>query len=172
MSDFFKKLSELNDYNEWATIFDWLFDDKKFKYWTSGYVGSLTKKIKRLQGIGNNNYTYDTYSNIEFPSINESKTLEILMVKGNGEGKDIIRHVRNSIAHGNASISKLNGTPYIEIIDKNKNGMQTAYIFFPLEYIEKIYELYKDVEKSKNNQIKKDRKIKKSRNIKALSYSA
>lgn len=166
MSDFFKKLAELNNYNEWAAIFDWLFDDNKFKYWTSGYVGSLTKKIKRLPYIGNNNYAYDTSSKIAFPKITISKSVKILMIRGDSEGKDVIRHMRNSIAHGNAFICMQNGTPYVEITDHNRKGMQTAYMFFPLEYIKTIHKLYKDVEKSKNNQVKKNTKRKK------LLYSA
>ncbi len=151
MSTLFEKLVEEGIYSEWASLLDWLFDDKKFTNWSSGYVGSLSKKIKRLNGFGKNNYIYDTYKNISYPGNSSRKSIKVVMTKGNGETKDLVRHIRNGIAHGNSTLIKNNGKLNIEIMDYNTSGQQTAYIYIPIDYITKIHALFKEVEKSKNN---------------------
>ena len=141
--------------NEWALLLDWLFNDNKFDHWSSGYVGSLSKKIKRLDNLGKSNYVYDTYKNLSYPNIGFNKTVKIVMTKSNGEAKDLIRHIRNGIAHGNTNVYKTKGKLFIEITDYNKRKQQTAYIYIPIEYVTRIHTLFKEVEKSKNNDNKK-----------------
>jgi len=151
MSKLFEKLVEEGIYSEWAQLLDWLFNDNKFDNWSSGYVGSLSKKIKRLNGFGKNNYIYDAYKNISYPQKNSQKSIKVVMTKGSGEAKDLVRHICNGIAHGNSTLIKNNGKPYIEIIDYNRSGQQTAYIYLPIGYVTEIYALFKEVEKSSNN---------------------
>lgn len=155
MSNFFNRLVNEGLYNDWASLLDWLFDDNRFQNWSSGYVGSLTKKIKRLPLIGDKTYFYGSAKNINFPTNRTTKDLLIMMTKGDGEAKDLIRHIRNGIAHGKAALFKQNSRLYIEIVDFSKNGNQSAYLCIPIDYINKIHKLYQDVKKSKDKSQKR-----------------
>ena len=148
MAKLFDRLVNEGLYNEWASLLDWLLDDSRFEKWSSGYVGSFTKKIKRLDGIGDNTYFYDSARNLRFPLKNDPKRLLIMMCMGDSEGKDLVRHIRNGIAHGKATISKYNGILYIEIIDYSKLNVQSAYMYMPVNFINQIHKIYTDVEKS------------------------
>lgn len=155
MSKLFNTLVSESLIIKWAEMLDWLFDDERFsdkKGWTSGYIGSFTKKVKKLPGIGKNNYSYEAIKNLSFPS-SKFKNIQIVHSKGEGEGKDLIRHIRNGIAHGKTEIKKEKDILYIEILDYNKKGEQTAFICIPLNHILEIYNVYREVEKSKNSSI-------------------
>ena len=149
MGRFFERLVDEGLYNEWALLLDWLFDDYRFSNWSSGYVGSLTKKIKRLPYLGKESYIYDIAKNIQFPD--NMNHICIMMTKGDSESKDLIRHIRNGIAHGKSKVYKKDQELYIEICDYTTKGMQSAYIFIPLEYIGQIHKLYLDVKKAKEH---------------------
>lgn len=151
MAKLFDRLVNEGLYNEWASLLDWLLDDSRFRNWSSGYVGSFTKKVKRLPHIGSNTYFYDRANNLSFPSKDSTKKFLIMMCKGDSEAKDLVRHIRNGIAHGKAEISKYEGTLYIEIIDYTKAGVQSAYLYIPVDYINKIHKVYIEVEKSMLN---------------------
>lgn len=61
MSKFFQNIVDNNYFNEWAATLDWLVNDNKFdvqKGWNAGYIGSLTKKIKRMNGFGDKTYLH------------------------------------------------------------------------------------------------------------------
>ena len=50
MSKFFQSIVDYKLFDDWADTLDWLVDDNKFDEkngWTSGYVGSLSKKIQK-----------------------------------------------------------------------------------------------------------------------------
>ncbi len=149
MAHLFRRLDEISIYQDWADLFDWLFDDNRFKNWTSGYVGSLAKKIKRLPHVGNNTYRYAKVDEVVFPTSQNNRTFCILMTRGDGEAKDLIRHIRNGIAHGNAKIVNVSGERYIEILDYSKGGRQSAYLCIPVSYIQQIYQLYEDVNRGR-----------------------
>lgn len=150
MGKLFSRLVEEGLYKDWASLLDWLFDDNRFQNWSSGYVGALTKKIKRLPYIGNDTYFYDSAKNLVFSKERTARNVLIMMTKGDGEAKDLIRHIRNSIAHGKTNVFKQNSELYVEIVDCLKNGNQSAYMYMPINYINKIYKLYQDVKKSKD----------------------
>ena len=162
MSKFFNNLVNMELLNDWAATLDWLFDDAKFdsKKWSSGYVGSFSKKIKKLDYIGQDNFICDKRDNIHFQNvIDKENPIIIKMIKGDGEGKDIVRHIRNGIAHGHNSFHKINEITYIEIIDYNTKKEQTAYIVFPIRYIVLIHNIYTEVEQRiKSNTIKAQKK--------------
>lgn len=160
MSKLFLTFVENGFTETWARALDWLFDDERFsteRGWTSGYVGAFTKKIKKLPMIGKNNYSYDAIKNLDFSNI-DSNNIQIIHSKGDTEGRDFVRHIRNGIAHGRNEVRKFNGTDYIRILDYNRKNEQTAFIYVPLSYILDIYKAYKDVEKSKNNSNNKRRR--------------
>lgn len=153
MANFFAELVSQELIKDWAETLDWLVDDNKFdkQYWSRGYVGSFTKKIKRLDNIGHQNYFYNSRENLDFTIPERLNKPLIISAKGDGEGRDFVRHIRNGIAHGNTDFKKVKGILYIEIIDYNASKEQTAYIFFPITYITEIHKKYKDVEKSREN---------------------
>lgn len=160
MSKLFNGLVSEGVLTDWAEILDWLFDDERFsegRGWTRGFIGSFTKKIKRLPNLGENNYFYNAAKDLHFPE-SAPTTLTIMHTKGDSESRDLIRHIRNGIAHGKTTLSKPNGELHIEIVDYGKTKEQTAYMFMPVRYIFLIYEAYKQVEKSKNNAINKAKK--------------
>ena len=165
MSNFFKDLLYKNLIHEWTPILDWLFDDSKFdkKIWSSGFVGSFTKKVKKLDHIRKDNYEYCKRDEIIFPTkFDKNDPVKIKMVAGNGEARDIIRHIRNGVAHGQSKLLTGKEITYIEIIDYNKNREQTAYISLPIEHIGLIYKFYLEIEKNiaKNNE--KSKKVHKN----------
>lgn len=138
---------------EWASLLDWIFDDEKFSNWTSGYVGSLSKKIKKMPNLNKKNYLYDSAKKLPFDKKPDDKSIKVLLGKKDGVAKDFIRHIRNGIAHGKTNIIKKAGVLYIEIVDYSK-GNQTAYIFMPISYITEIHKLYNNVKKSYENRRK------------------
>ena len=149
MGKLFNRLVDEGLYKDWASLLDWLFDDNRFQNWSSGYVGALTKKIKQLPQIGNDTYFYDCAKKLVFPIERTAHNVLIMMTKGDGEAKDLIRHIRNGIAHGKTDVFKQNNELYIEIVDYSKSGNQSAYLCMPIGYINKIHKLYQDVKKSK-----------------------
>ena len=150
MSKFFDRLVSEGVYNEWYEILDWLFDDK-FKNWTKGQIGCFTKQVKKLPKIGKKTYQAGSVKNLVFPkTMDEHKLLKIIISKTGSEGRDIVRHIRNGIAHGRTRIYKPNGILHIEITDYKDESRkkQTAYIYMPLNYINEILKIYKSIEKT------------------------
>ena len=85
------------------------------------------------------------------------------MSKSESFARDLIRHIRNGIAHGESTVCNVDSELYIEVIDysdKTKSPeKQTAYLFIPLSYVTQFYKLYDDINKSIMNTTKKDRKL-------------
>ncbi len=152
MSRFFQDIVDHQLYTDWAQTLDWIVNDKKFdrnQGWTSGYIGALTKKIQKMPSFSKEKtYQYKPIKHLNFPK-NRSKTIKVLFSNGASECKDLIRHIRNGIAHGNTVCFSNNNELYIEIKDFDSSGKnQTAYICFPMSYIIQIHKLYCDVKKS------------------------
>ena len=146
MSRLFSELANTGLYKSLSTVLDWLFDDNRFQHWDKTNVRLLTKRIKRMPFIGAETYAYNSIKNLEFPKKAQDNLL-IMISKRDGESKDLIRHIRNGVAHGKASIIYKNGEKYIEIFDYNKEPIQTAYIFIPVDYITQIYGFFIEINK-------------------------
>ena len=158
MSTFFQNIVDYKLFNEWAETLDWLVDDNKFDKaigWTSGYVGSLSKKIRKINGFSKDKtYCYTAMKKLTFPTACPDGVIAFFS-NGGSECKDFIRHIRNGIAHGKTKCIKKNKELYIEVKDYDSTGInQTAYFFFPMDYITQIYKLYKCVMRSFKNQKK------------------
>lgn len=158
MTKLFADLSNEGLLDHWAKIFDWLFDDDRFsieKGWSSGRVGAFAKNAKRLPFFGENTYQYAAQKNLKIPRPNTArKSICFIHANGSGEAKDIVRHIRNGVAHGNAQIYKTEGVLYIEIRDYSFSQKQTAYINMPLHYIADMYAICQNIEsaiKHENN---------------------
>lgn len=157
MSKLFKGLVSEGVFEKWASLLDWLFDDDRFssdRGWSSGYVGAFIKKVKRLPNWGDSSYAYDFAQKINFEKY-KADGLTIVHARGDAESRDLVRHIRNGIAHGKTRLSKPNGELFIEILDYGKKKEQTAYMFMPLSCLFSIYEIYLQIEKVKNGNIKK-----------------
>ena len=145
MGKLFANLVSEGLFNDWASLLDWFFNDNKFEGWSPNKVGKLTKRIKKLPNVGKRNYDYDSLKRLSFPKKPKRKNVRIIIGKSDSEVKDWVRHLRNGIAHGRTNTKKQDGVLWIEIEDFNKNGMQTAYMFMPMDYILKIHRLYKEI---------------------------
>lgn len=153
MEKLFERLANEGLLKDWAPLLDWLFDENRFQNWSPGYIGSLTKKIKRLPRIGNDTYFYDQAKNLDFPN-EHPKHILIMMTKGDSEARDLIRHIRNGVAHGRTNLIHQKDGWYIEIIDYSKPQSQSAYLYMPIDYINQIYGFYQDVKKKSNHKNK------------------
>lgn len=81
-----------------------------------------------------------------FASKRNRKKKPIAVISSNGSlGVDLVRHIRNGIAHGNAELYRANALDYIEIKDFGLKG-QTAYIAIPLPYLSRLYCIYQGIE--------------------------
>ena len=135
--------------NSWASLLDWFFDDDKFDGWTPYLLGRYTKRLKKMPGIGKNNYQCDAIKNLSFPKRITKQKIKVLSGRHSGEAKDWVRHIRNGIAHGKTRTIKEPDELWIEIKDYNKSGDQTAYMYFPISCIFKTFEIYKEIDKQK-----------------------
>ena len=159
MSKLFHGLVSEGVLGTWAELLDWLFDDNRFSVengWTSGYVGAFIKKVKRIPNLGNHNYQYGPIKDLNIPQTTPDG-LTIIHAKGDGESRDLVRHIRNGIAHGKTELSKPNGELHIKILDFNNQGEQTAYIWMSITQLQLIYKAYAEVKKSKENARKRGR---------------
>ena len=165
MGKFFSKLVDNQLIEIWADTLDWLFDDNKFSKdvgWNGGHASAFTKAIKHLPHFSIKNYHYGKQNVKRFPQAgNRFRIPTFYMLKGEGEGKDLVRHVSNGIAHGRTNFYMVKNELYIEICDFGKEGnnfanKQTAFFAMPMSYIPAICKLYVDREKA----MKKDKEPK------------
>ncbi|MBK5253001.1 MAG: hypothetical protein JJE03_00790 [Peptostreptococcaceae bacterium] len=137
--------------NSWAETIDWIFNDNKFenyKWKKKGVnkVARYTNKIKKLDYIKKDNFIIKKANEINTTTAKDLN-LYIEMNSGNSIARDLLRHIRNGIAHGNASIRN----NYLEIKDykDDKHTQQTAYIWIPLDYLIKMKDIYINIENQK-----------------------
>lgn len=150
MAKLFAELVSANLIKDWAGTLDWLFDDNRFdkdKGWNRGKVGAFTKKVKKQLGCGKNNYEYKLAKDVNFPKRSRRKKT-VVHCRGDSEGRDLVRHIRNGIAHGKTEVRRNNDDLYIEIYDYNRSNQQTAYIFIPVNDILVIHQCYAEIEQS------------------------
>jgi hypothetical protein len=153
---FFSVLVSKSLFKEYADALDWILCDGKFdkSIWDNkNRVQAFTKAIHHLNGFSDSSLIYDAKKNIVFPARGSYKkhTVPVLyMAKGESEARDLVRHIRNGIAHGNIEIYEVDGRLTAEIIDfgkeENQTSGQTAYLLIPLEYLNDIFTVYRQKE--------------------------
>lgn len=156
MAGFFSSLVENELVEDWGKILDWLLDDDRFakeRGWEKGQVTRFTKRVKRLPGLQPKNYIYKPLKDIHFPQKGHCHVPTILMGTSDSEGRSIVRHIRNGIAHGRTRVLKEGGELYIEIEDFGKVGKDgakspTAYLYIPMSYLPEMYKIYAEIEKA------------------------
>jgi hypothetical protein len=141
--------------NDAPAILDWLFDDKKFesKHWTRGAKRKLTNQISELYGCPSSIFARKTGGNV-YPEIrskrNRKRQPYAIFSSSESLGQDFIRHIRNGIAHGQAKFYNVKGVSYIQIADKGTKG-QSAFIAMPTSHLERIYQIYQEIDKDTDN---------------------
>lgn len=172
MGKFFNSLVSEKLIGDWAYTLDWLFDDLKFskeRNWNGGYSSSFTKRVKALKYLSNEEkrVIYGKCDNTDFPNQCSNKRKKrlpyIAMSNGNSFARDLVRHIRNGIAHGDSTVHKVNSELFIEVIDyadKTKSpDKQTAYLFIPMSYVTQFYVIYEEINKSIMNKTRKHRQL-------------
>ena len=175
MSKFFNQLASEKLIIDWASTLDWLFDDLKFskeRNWNRGYTGLFTKRVRQLSGLSDKskNFIYGKIKHEDFPNqikgSRRKRATLIMIAQGDAIARDLIRHIRNGIAHGQTTLYKVKEELYIEIIDysdKLKSPCkQTAFICIPLSYIPQFYKIYSDINTSIIKTKAVDRKLTKT----------
>ena len=138
-------------------------DDNKFlpeRGWSRGKVGCFTRRVKKyLDSIG---CDYDCgIKNIKVYNKPSSKIVK--MVSADSEGKSLIKHIRNSIAHSHMSLYYVDKEIYFSLFDEKKINEEMsvrAFISLPFECIKEFYNIYTEIKLSIDNDkniTKKDR---------------
>lgn len=164
MNNFFTQMITKQEYDKWASILDWLFDDNRFskeKGWEKGRVTKFTKQAKRQLGFSDNNFIKVPVKDEKLKSDMPKDSQIVVMVSSESQGRDFIRHIRNGIAHGHVDFFKHH--PWLEITDYNKQQQPTARIIMPVEYIVKLYKIYNEIAHADANDRSKKRSRTKSK---------
>lgn len=156
MSDkFFKTLVDENIFEEWVGVLDWLFTRERFSKevgWNTAKINKFTKRIhNEIEGLEKNKRNLCNITNEEMKSLCEKKIDPpyYKFSKKYGIGKDLVRHIRNGIAHGQTNTSHSGGEPVIQILDysDNKRNKPTAFIVLKLSDIVRICNIYNEIER-------------------------
>lgn len=149
---FFESFFAEYSYENWIAFFDWLFNDDKFEGWLPSDLGGYVKEYKKHYVIKNGLYVCGKRSEVRPEDYNKKKCRTkksiVIMINGSGEGRDLVRHIRNGIAHGRVTLCTRNGTRCLELTDygkfgnKAEKGGQTAYMLIPVDFVYYLFELY------------------------------
>ena len=135
----YEELTDPRLFDAWAGVLGWLYDETRFgEGWTSGRLSWFTKRAKALAGEEN----WATGKIFE-----DSSPGKAAVWMRAGGGKDLIRHIRNGIAHGEYTVTKREDGLWIFIRDYDGDKKPAAQIRLPLEYIIRLHKVYKDMER-------------------------
>lgn len=154
----FQDLATYKLIDKWVPLLDWLLSSKRFsneKKWNTKMRCSFTKKLKKLPGVGKENWTIQPIKATNW-KVDTAKRVHIIMNSDNSEGESLIRHIRNGIAHGEVKIVKCPEGLYLDICDYQSDAhtKQTAHIWMPIDMLFDVYEIYTKIEKAANQQKK------------------
>lgn len=151
----FEALKTYNRLEEYIPFFDWIFEEKfPEETWDNkNKIQAYAKKIKKLDGVSDSNFTYDAQKRIVFPVKNSYKQfdgLRIYMSDGDSMARDWLRHIRNGIAHGLTQVIQKNGNLFIELLDFSDKSQknQTAYFLIPIDFLLESKKIYDEKTKS------------------------
>lgn len=153
---FFATLDERGIFSLYSSSLDWFLSDGKFdkSLWDNkNKVQAFTKALRKLDGVSCDRIHYGSKKNILFPGQGDYRNhhlFEFYFAKGESESKDLIRHIRNGIAHGNIGLYEVDGELMVELLDFGKESVradgQTAYMVFPLSFLNSVHSLYQQKE--------------------------
>lgn len=145
---FFRDLVSQSLIDEWAGNIDWLLNDNKFEKWIKNDKIKYTKLIKNY--LKNNSIDYRKLKIDELKSVKLKRNNYAYISSSESECIDLIKHIRNGIAHGNCTIKKeKNKVLYLVITDYNSSKKAiTAKLSIPIDTISNIRLLYKKVKQN------------------------
>lgn len=158
----FQTLVEKQMIKEWACHLDWILSTSFFEnkeIWSKGSVSTFTKKLKCLLECKDKSFVHK--GNPSFPDVKDKrrrpKNPVIIMSSTESEGRDFLRHLRNGIAHGSASIYNVSTGLFLEITDykDDTHKKQTAYFAIKADSFLRITALYKEIEKTRRSKLKR-----------------
>ena len=138
-------------------ILNWLLMDEAFSdksIWTAANVARFTKQFKSAVGFKKDAFKHEG-GLAYFKSPASRHSALVMMSSGDSEGRDLVRHVRNSIAHGFARLydSHFDCGGFIEFLDFRHAGgkqrgstNQSALIVLSVIDLEMLYCCYRDIE--------------------------
>lgn len=165
----FSALLEKGEFLHYAKTLDWLLNDNKFSRsaWDQQKVQQLTKSIYKIKGFSRERLTYGSKKKLTFPKRGEylnHQPFTFYVARGESIAKDLIRHIRNGIAHGNINLYDIKGNLIVELLDFGKESKQsdrqTAYMVFPLNFLNDIHSLYQEKDRVRKNNSKRKHKAK------------
>lgn len=136
---------------DYSKFLDWILDDKRIERLGKTSKARFIKKIKKLEGIGTDNYHCCNSKEIALLFKKKKDGIVILFSKNAAESSDFLRHIRNSIAHKHLFVCTHKNDYYIESSDFSR-GKQTSYICMPLGYLLKIFNIYECIKKEWGNE--------------------
>ena len=167
--ELFSTLSRRRKFSCYADTLDWFLSDNKFSKpaWDQQKVKQLTKSIYKIKDFSRDRLFYGSKKTLIFPKRGECLNYQpftFYIARGESIAKDLIRHIRNGIAHGNIILYDIKGNLIVELLDfgkesKQSNG-QTAYMVFPLDFLNNIHSLYQEKDCVRKNNSKKKHKAK------------
>jgi|GEM_PF-852538 hypothetical protein len=165
----FSTLLKREEFSHYADTLDWLLSDSKFSklVWDQQKVQQLTKSIYKIKGFSRDRLFYGSKKKLDFPKHGEylhHLSFTFYVARGESIAKDLIRHIRNGIAHGNITLHDVKGNLIVELLDFGKESKQsdgqTAYMVFPLYFLKEIYSLYQQKDCVRKNDSKRKHKAK------------
>lgn len=146
MSRLMVQLREKRKLNAFAEILDWLFSERRFEkpVWRTR-KSTFTKRLKKVDGIREGNWVTGSCKGINWNRQRGQEPL-IIFQCDDAECIDLLRHIRNGIAHGNCEIINSNRKLMLELVDFNSAEIQSAYMWIPLAYLEEWFTIYQEID--------------------------
>lgn len=147
MDQFFSFIESHSLYPDLSSSLDWLFDESKFdnSHWSSMRKGLLSSSIRDKLFPKPNSFQIKSTQDIEsHPSENTQTVPPFALFTGKVLCVDLIRHIRNGIAHGHSTCYTENNTHYMKLQDFH-NAKLTAYIEIPILDITALHKLYVEI---------------------------
>lgn len=156
MAKFFSDMVNHAQIEAFSDILDWLLDDLRFvtEHWDKAKKDRFTKRAKKAENLKKENWISLPQKSISWVTKRPEEPF-VQMQAGTGQGEDLVRHIRNGIAHGHTSIKMNSGELWLEIEDYSQKRKQTAYLWIPIEYLRYWNTLYREIERSERSVPKK-----------------
>ena len=137
----------------WLDLLDWILSDDKFDKWNSGHIKQYTSFINSYPCVKKNNFFHENIKKTRTLIPSNNKRGFYVVLQGNKSiSRDLIRHIRNGIAHGNIRFRK--NRQYLEIRDFYANNFKyankgdiSAYIMIPCSFIFDLKKKYFEIDK-------------------------
>ncbi len=144
MKTFFAEFARQNP-ADFAPILDWIISSDgdffpKSRHWNKTDVSHFTQSVGGM--LVRTRIVHAATKDIPFPK-RSAITPCIYIGQCDSFARDLLRHIRNSIAHGHAEFKRIKGKDMLELRDYGRSGLLSAYILMPADFPVSLYALYK-----------------------------